>query len=177
MTEKTVRKRQFPLIEQYKITPEDANIVDHARSTGGPDTDPFHGEVMPGNPDNGVAFSFGIHQAVGGYHDLPNPGDLLCGALAACFDSTLRIIAEHLGITVTALEVDVSAEHDVRGTLQVDKTVPVGFQSVQCRVKLETEKETSPALIPKLIAATEQCCVVFQTLKNGVNIETSVNGA
>jgi len=102
---------------------------------------------------------------------------LLCGALAACFDSTLRIIAEHLGINVTALEVDVSADLDARGTLQVDKTVPVGFQSIQCRVNLETEKETNPALISKLITATEQCCVVFQTLTNDVNIETSVNGA
>jgi len=46
-TEKTARKRQFPLIEQYKTTPEDARIIDHARSTGGPDTDPFHGGMIP----------------------------------------------------------------------------------------------------------------------------------
>lgn len=173
-TEKIVRERQYPLIQQYKTAPKDAKIIDHARTTGGIETDPFHGTVIPGQQDNDTTLPFGIHKAVGGFHDLANPGDILCGALAACFDSTLRMIADHLGITLTALEVDVSADLDVRGTLLVNKTVPVGFQKIQCRVELQTAEGTEPKLIEKLIAATEHSCVVFQTLQSGVNIETSI---
>lgn len=76
-------------------------------------------------------WSFGIHRAVGGYHDAPNPGDILCAALASCLDSTIRIIADRLGITLTSLEVDVTAEVDVRGTLVVNRDIPVGFQAMR----------------------------------------------
>lgn len=62
-------------------------------------------------------------------HDAPNPGDMLCGALAACMDSTIRKVADHLGVTLTSLEVKVAAEVDVRGCLAVDRKVPVGFQN------------------------------------------------
>jgi uncharacterized OsmC-like protein len=71
----------------------------------------------------------GIHHAVGGYHDAPNPGDLLCAALASCLDSTLRIIAARLGVRLVALEVDVTADVDVRGTLMLDRAVPVGLRA------------------------------------------------
>lgn len=55
-------------------------------------------------------------------------------------------MAEHLRVTLTKLEVDVMAQVDVRGTLLVEKSVPVGFQAMQCHVKLETAEGTRPAL-------------------------------
>ena len=51
----------------------------------------------------------------------------------ACFDSTLRMIDEHLGLRLESLEVKVDAECDVRGCLLVERTVPVGFQRMRCR--------------------------------------------
>ena len=92
-----VRSRQDPLRKHYKETPEDARITDRAITTGGTETDPFHGKVVPGTEDYGVVWPFGIHRAIGGYHDLPNPGDMLSAALATCLDSTIRIIAGTLG--------------------------------------------------------------------------------
>ncbi len=47
-------------------------------------------------------------------------------------DSTAHIIADRLGITLTLLEVEVTAEVDVRGTLLVDRNVPVDFQTMRC---------------------------------------------
>lgn len=44
-------------------------------------------------PTSGVRVPVGVHRAVGGLHDAPTPGDLLCAALAACQDSTFRMIA------------------------------------------------------------------------------------
>src|SRR5690606_21626049 len=103
----SVRERQDPLRERYRTAPDEAAITDRARTVGGVGTDPFHGFVVPGSEDSGVEWPFGIHRAVGGYHDAPNPGDVLCAALAVCLDSTIRMIADRLGVTLTSLAVDV----------------------------------------------------------------------
>lgn len=174
--EKTdVRARQEPLRERYLRTPQEALITDRGRTMGGVDTDPFHGCVVPGSQDYGIEWPFSIHSAVGGYHDGPNPGDLLCAALAACLDSTIRIIASRLHITLALLEVDVTAEVDVRGTLIIDPQVPVGFQRMNCRVNLQTAPGTDPKLVEKLLAGAERSCVNLQTLCSGVVVETSLH--
>ncbi|MBV7328609.1 OsmC family protein [Chloroflexi bacterium TSY] len=108
----------------------------------------------------------------GGDHDAPNPGDILCAAVAACLDSTIRIMAEHLRVTLTMLEVTVMAQVDVRGTLLVEKSVPVGFQSMQCHVKLEPIEGTNPALVQKLVGMSERCCVNLQTMIGDIAVET-----
>jgi len=169
------RERQDPLRERYKDKPEEAWITDRAKTTGGDDTDPFHGVVRPGSQDYGVAWRFGIHRAVGGYHDAPNPGDILCAALAMCLDSTIRIIANRLAVTLTSLEVDVCGDVDVRGTLMVDRNVPVGFQKMRCRVDIQAAEGTDPKLMKALLTASEQSCVNLQTLRSGVSVETTVN--
>ena len=172
-----VRSRQDPLFKQYKESPDGARITDHAKTTGGPNTDPFHGQVIAGDEKHGMTWSFGIHHAVGGFHDAPNPGDMLCAALASCLDSTIRIIAGRMGIVVEFLEVEASADIDVRGTLLVDKSVPVGFQSMRCHVNIRAEEDANPQVIKKLIAAAEHSCVVLQTLRSDIVIETTVANA
>ena len=172
-----VRTRQHPLRERYKEAPGDALIADRAKTTGGVATDPFHGSVVPGSQEYGIVWPFSIHSVVGGYHDGPNPGDLLCAALAACLDSTIRIIANLLGVILTSLEVDVSADVDARGTLVVDRTVPVGFQTMRCHVTLQAAEGTNPRLMEKLLAAAEYSCVTLQTLRSGVSVETRFQGS
>lgn len=168
-----VKARQDPLRARYREEPARATITDRARTRGGPALDAFHGELVPGSEDHGVAWRFGIHRALGGDHDLPNPGDLLCGALAACLDSAIRMIADRLGLVLSSLSVEVEAGLDVRGTLLVDREVPIGFQSMRCRVRLEPEEGTDPALLHKLVAAAEHSCVNLATLRSGVPVETS----
>jgi uncharacterized OsmC-like protein len=169
-----VRARQQPLRERYKVATAEAMITDHARTVRGVETDPFHGTIVPGSQDYGIEWPFGIHSAVGGDHDGPNPGDLLCAALATCLDSTIRIIANRLAISLVALEVDVSAQVDTRGTLVVDRTVPVGFQSMRCQVTIQPAEDTDPQLVEKLLAAAEYSCVNLQTLRSGVAVELGV---
>lgn len=86
------------------------------------------------------------------------------------------MIADRLGIQLTSLEVNVTADVDVRGTLLVDRTVPVGFQSMQCHVDVQAAEGTNPQLMQKLLAAAEHSCVVLQTLRSGVPVETSFDG-
>jgi uncharacterized OsmC-like protein len=170
-----VRSRQDPLRKHYRESPDDARITDRAKTTGGTGMDPFHGKVVPGSEDRGVEWPFGIHRAVGGDHDLPNPGDLLAAALAACLDSTIRIIAARIGVSLTSLSVEVKADVDVRGCLQVDRVVPVGFQEMRCHVDLKAANGTEPQAVQMLLAASENSCVNFQTLRSGVRIATSMD--
>jgi uncharacterized OsmC-like protein len=173
-TSSDVRSRQDPLRTSYRTEPEAARITDQARTFGNMATDPFHGRVAPGQPAYGVEIPFGIHSAVGGYHDAPNPGDLLCAALAACLDSTIRIVAERAGVRLATLAVEVVGDLDVRGTLQVDRTVPVGFQRLKCKVEIQTDPGADAAAVQRVLTAAEQSCVTLQTLRAGVPVETTL---
>jgi uncharacterized OsmC-like protein len=170
-----VKQRQDPLRERYRSVAADASITDCARTVFDGSADPFHGAVVPGAGGAGP-WRFGIHRAIGGYHDLPNPGDTLCAALASCLDATLRMIAERLGVPIRSLEVAVEADLDVRGTLLVDRSVPVGFQNMRCRVHLEPGYGSDPAKVQMLLAAAEHSCVVLQTLRKGVPVEACLIG-
>jgi len=169
-----VKQRQDPLRDRYRTVPEEAWIIDGAGTVqNGPD-DPFHSAVAPGQGYD-MLWRVGIHRAVGGYHDLPNPGDILCAALASCLDSTLRMIADRLEIRIAFLVVTARAEVDVRGTLLVDRNVPVGFQRMKCEIHLETEANVPPEKVKMLLTAAEHSCVVLQTLRNGVTVQTQID--
>jgi uncharacterized OsmC-like protein len=168
-----VERRQDQLRDRYRTAPAEAWISDGAQTISACGGDPFHGVVVPAN-GGAAPLQFGIHRAIGGFHDQPNPGDLLSAALAACFDSTLRMIAEHLGIRLESLEVKVDSECDVRGCLLVERAVPVGFQRMRCGVRLQTKDRVDEETIKRLIAAAEHSCVVMQTLRNGVTVQAQV---
>src|SRR5262252_6537042 len=168
-----VQQRQQPLRDRYRSDPAAAWIRDGAETVNACAGDAFHGAVLPANSiDDPIRF--GIHRAVGGDHDYPNPGDLLSAALASCFDSTLRMIAEHLDIRLASLDVAVDAQCDVRGCLLVDAAVPVGFQSMSCRVRMKPEGSIDPERLQMLLAAAEKSCVVLQTLRSGVSVQTHI---
>jgi len=168
----SVRVAQSPLRTQYKETPSLAMVTDHARTGATEPTDPFHARVEPMD-GCGVSVPIGVHRALGGPHDAPTPGDLLCAALAACQDSSVRMVANLLGIELIALEVRVKATVDVRGTLVMNKDVPVGFQSMTCDVDFKAKEGTPPELLDKLRVAAEMCCVVLQTLRHPPTVQTT----
>jgi uncharacterized OsmC-like protein len=171
---KLVQQRQGPLRERYRRVPTEAWIRDGAQTINGCGGDPFHGAVIPAN-NAGAPLCFGIHRAVGGDHDYPNPGDLLSAALAACLDSTLRMLADHLDVRLQSLEVKVEAECDVRGCLLVERFVPVGFQKMRCSVRLQPEGQVEPERLQMLLGAAEGTCVVLQTLRNGVTVTAQID--
>ena len=166
-----LQRIQQPLREQYKTIPDSAMVVDQAQTSGIDPTDPFHFSVQP-MADSNLEIPIGVHHAVGGLHDAPTPGDILCAALAACQDSSIRMVANLLGIELEHIDVKVTGNVDVRGTLAVDTSVPVGFQSMNCNVSLKAKSGTPEKLLLKLEQTAQQCCVVQQTLRNPPKIET-----
>jgi len=168
----SVFEAQKPLKVKYKQAPELAMVVDHAKTSGELPSDPFHSRVEP-MEGCGVLVPVGVHAAVGGKHDAPTPGDLLCAALAACQDSAIRMVANLLGIELLELEVRVTATADMRGTMAMDRSVPVGFQAMSCDVKMKVQEGTQPRQVERLQVAAEQCCVVQQTLKSPPRVKTT----
>ncbi len=168
-----MRDRQRPLMRLYRQEPAAAVIHDGARTVSGAldRNDPIHGELLIGTSQPLTA-PLSIHSAVGGEHDGPNPGDYLSAALVGCFDATMRIIADRMGIVLESLSVSVKATVDVRGTLCVSPEVPVAFQKMQLSVDAKPAEGTPPQAMEMLLAAAEHCCVVMQTLRGGVEVET-----
>jgi hypothetical protein len=83
------------------------------------------------------------------------------------------MVANLLGVELTALEVRVTAQADVRGAMAMDPAVPVGFQSISCDVRLSAKDGTPEDLLQKLYVAAERCCVVQQTLKSPPVVRTT----
>ncbi len=152
-------------------------IRKRAHSTSELISDPLHGTVLADNmltgAPYGVRYDFGVDRSVGGLHDAPNPGELLCVALASCQDGLIRMLAAALGIELTALSVDVTGEVDVRGTMAIDRQVPIGFQGMRLATRIEVAEGTSDRLIAHLVDAAERLCVNLDTLRRGVQVETT----
>lgn len=174
--ESAVAERHAPLRKLYRERPQEAVISKWAKTSTAnvPASDPFHGEVEIGR-GYGTFLRFGLDRQVGGLHDLPNPGDILCAALAACADGTVRMIADLLGVTLEDVEAEVSGEVDVRGALAIDPDVKVGFEALACHVRLRPASGADPRMVARLAEAAERFCVNLDTLRGGVCIDVSAD--
>lgn len=168
----SVYDTQRELRTLYKSKPASALVCDEAFTCGTDLTDPFHSKVHV-MKDGSVAIPFGVHSGVGGPYDAPCPGDLLSAALAACQESSIRLVANLMGIELTRLEVRVKATADLRGAMGIESDVPVAFQSITCDVHLRVREGTPPEMLDKLRVAAQRCCVVGQTLMSPPPLQTT----
>jgi uncharacterized OsmC-like protein len=164
-----VAGRQAPLRRSYLEDPQRALSVKWAATNAGPGADTFHSVVEIGQ-GYGVSQRLGIDRKVGGDHDLPNPADLLCAALAACEDSAVRMIADLLGVQILDLRVEVTGDVDVRGALAIDRSVKVGFRSMNCHVHVRVPQSTEQPRLAALRKQAEASCVNLDTLRSGVPV-------
>ena len=169
-----VADRQDLLMADYKKNPEKALVTDFAttRWNGVSAACALHTAVTP---DKGAAYPIGVHTAVGGESDFATPGDLLCAAIAACLDSTIRLITNRLGVSLMHLSIDVEGDVDVRGALRVCEQTPVGFQRFRICVDMQTAIALPAASRAAIIAAAEQSCVILQTIRGNPELSMSYN--
>ena len=171
-----LRQRQEHLRALYRRQPEAALIVKRVRTRPVNDGEPSHTAAVPENlacPDSpyGVVWELGLDEAVGGLHDAPNPAEMLCASLALCEEGLLRMMAAALRIELEELEVEVTGRVDVRGTLNIDPEVRVGFEALRMDVRLRAAPDTPPRLLERLRLGGEKLCVTLDTLRHGVPIE------
>jgi uncharacterized OsmC-like protein len=156
-----LRAAQKPLKDRYRAEPDEARITLTAR---GSET----ASAVSCSVDIGrAAYAAQAHSGVGGSGASPCSGDLLLGALAACAQVTCQMVAAASGIETSKIEVTATGELDLRGTLGIDREVPVGFDRVELHFDVEGAGERRDELIEK----TLRYCVVLQTLQQAPPIE------
>jgi len=164
-----LRARQQELRERYTRDPDSAKVVLTVRSADSDLADPLHCTTTPGLD---VMWRSGAHAAVGGVGDSPCSGDVLLGALAACQEITLRMVAANMGIRIQSLTVTVEADWDPRGTLAM-RGFPIGLTAVRCHTQVTVEDDGKGDRSERLLRSAEKYCVVLNTLRDGVPVDAS----
>ena len=163
-----LKNLQAPLKDKYREQPESAIIT--LRAAG------KIGEGISCKVETGRAMAeAGLHPATGGTGMLVCSGDMLLEALVACAGVTLQAVATAIGVDIKSGTVKAEGDLDFKGTLGVSKESPVGFKTIRLEFDLHTDAgDEQIAALKKL---TERYCVVYQTLTNGVTIETKYNSS
>ncbi|HLK31182.1 MAG TPA: OsmC family protein [Puia sp.] len=163
-----LKNLQAPLKEKYREEPESAIITLKAEGK--------IGEGISCKVETGRAMvEAGLHPATGGTGMLACSGDMLLEALVACAGVTLQAVATAIGVEIKNGTVKAEGDLDFRGTLGVSKEAPVGFKTIRLLFDLHTDAgDEQLAALKKL---TERYCVVYQTLTNGVSVETEYHSS
>ena len=163
MNSEELKNLQAPLKEKYREQPAAAIITLKAEGK--------FGEGISCKVSTGKAIvEAGLHAATGGSGMMVCSGDLLLEALVACAGVTLSAVSTAIGITINDGVIRAEGDLDFRGTLGVDKEVPVGFTNLRLFFNLETN--ATEEQMQTLAKLTERYCVVYQTLVKGVKVET-----
>ena len=163
-----IRSLQKPLKDQYRREPASSRITLTAK--GSEAATPLSCSVDIGR----AIYEAEAHKGVGGTGTAACSGDLLIGALAACAQLTCQLVATAMGVPTRHIDVMVSGDMDLQGTLGLSKDVPVGFQAIRLQFKLDAPDAT-PEQLRALQEKTEQYCVVMQTLQHPPKIESQWN--
>src|SRR6516165_3776110 len=160
-----IRSLQKPLKEQYRSEPRSSRITLTAK--GSETASPLACSVDIGR----AIYQAEAHKGVGGAGTAACSGDLLLGALAACAQLTCQLVATALGVPTRQMEVTVSGDLDLQGTLGISKEVPVGFETIRVQFHLDAPQAAAEQL-RALQERTEQYCVVLQTMLHPPKITT-----
>lgn len=159
-----LKNLQAPLKEKYRDEPQSAVITLKAMGNIG---EGISCKVYTGR----AMVEAGLHPATGGTGMLACSGDMLLEALVACAGVTLQAVATAIGVEVKGGTISAEGDLDFKGTLGVSKEVPVGFKNIRLQFDLDTNATAEQmASLKKL---TERYCVVYQTISNGVTVETT----
>jgi uncharacterized OsmC-like protein len=145
-----IRELQIPIKARYQEEPQAATIRLRVTSSASDLADPLHCSVSPEAVPS-VVWRSGAHPGVGGLGDVPCSGDVLLGALAACQEITVRMVAAAMGLS---------------------RDVPVGFKSITCRTRVGLKGEQNEDRAQRLLQNAERYCVVLNTLRGGVPVES-----
>ena len=151
-----LRETQAPLKQKYKDDPDAARTPLGATARLRRPRCHRHGGHL------GRAGAAGLHPATGGDGTDACSGDMLLEALVACVGVTLRSVATAMRLEVRSASLRAEGVFDARGTLGVDRSVPVGVTDIVVTADLDTDADDDR--LARLAASTERYCVVGQSL-------------
>jgi uncharacterized OsmC-like protein len=164
-----LRALQAPIKARYREEPEAALVTMTARGTLDLGRIACHVDTRDSR------MHAGLHPATGGDGSLLCSGDMLLEALVACAGVTMASVATAMSLPVNGGTVVAEGDLDFRGTLGVDRSVPVGFRDIRLHFDLDTT--ASEEQVAKLVELTERYCVVFQTINSRPNLSVSYSAS
>lgn len=160
-----LRALQAPLKQRYREAPEAARVSAHAEATL--DLSAIACTI----PAWQHQVTAGLHPATGGDGSLACSADMLLEALVACAGVTLRAVATAMGVTLRSGKVIAEGLWDARGTLGIDRAVPVGLSEISLRFEIDADIDAVTRT--RLIETTERYCVIYQTLRNSPRLSAA----
>ena len=160
-----IRSIQKPLKDQYRREPSSSRITLTAK--GSATSTPMSCSVDIGR----AIYQAEAHTGVGGTGAAACSGDLLLGALAACAQITCQLVSNAMGVPTKHIDVTVTGDMDLSGTLGISKDIAVGFEAIRLQFNLDAPQAT-PEQLKSLQEKTEQYCVVMQTMLRPPKIES-----
>lgn len=160
-----LRAMQAPLKQAYRSAPESARVT--SRVELGLDPAALAVELTANRPK-----AAGLHRATGGTGQAACSADMLLEALAACAGVTLLAVAAASEVPVSGGRIIAEGVWDARGTLAVDKTVPVGIQKI--RLIFDIDSTADQAVRERLVRTTERYCVILATLRGTTSIDVQL---
>jgi uncharacterized OsmC-like protein len=94
--------------------------------------------------------------------------------LAACQETTIRMVAANMGIELEKLDVSVEADWDPRGTLAMGKEFPVGITAIRVHARVLVHDDERGQRSERLLRSAERYCVILNTLRDGVPVESDL---
>ena len=161
----TLRTRQEPLKQQYRESPETG--IHTMTVTGSLD----QANLAINVPTHTGVAQAGLHAAAGGDGTMACSGDMLLEALVGCAGVTLGAVSLSMGIKVHQGTITAEGDLDFKGTLGIDREASVGFKQIRLFFNLDTDADDETEA--KLISLTERYCVIYQTLANENEIQTT----
>ena len=152
-----LRALQAPLKKQYREQPETGRTAARAEATL--DLDRVACRVLSWGGETDA----GLHPATGGDGKLACSADILLEALVARAGVTISAVATAMGVNLRGGRVIAEGHWDARGTLGVDRDVPVGLTDIALRFELDTDADA--ATVQRLVEMSERFCVIYQTLR------------
>jgi uncharacterized OsmC-like protein len=152
-----LRALQAPLKKQYREQPETARTPARAEAVLDLDRVACRVRSWGGQTDAG------LHPATGGDGSLACSADMLLEALVACAGVTMSAVATAMGVKLRGGRVIAKGHWDARGTLGVDREVPVGLSDIALTFELDTDADA--ATVQRLVEMSERFCVIYQTLR------------
>jgi uncharacterized OsmC-like protein len=166
MDSTALRALQAPLKKKYRENPEAACLTLKARGS-------IDDESVACRVETARAIAVaGLHRATGGSGADLCSGDMLLEALVACAGVTLKAVATALDIEMRKGVVRAEGDLDFRGTLGLEKDVPVGFKAI--RMSFEIDSDEPDEKIEQLVKLTERYCVIFQTINQKPELSVSL---
>ena len=165
MNAQELRALQAPIKAQFREQPETARQTLQARALfdgAGSDV------ACRVETKLGIA-NAGLHPATGGDGTWVCSAEALLEALVGCAGVALKAVATTMELPISGGSIVAEGDLDFRGTLGVDKSVPIGFTAI--RLRFDIQGDVTPEQKATLIRLTERYCVVLQTLRNAPTIE------